>query len=132
MSDVARQKRLFLLVLLFFALFFVVGYTSRLVKKNQMEQEVRTWQTRIVQAQQKGVVLAAELARVQSEAYTHEKARETLGLVQPADTLLVEVERLPSTQVATVSADPVSAPQRAEPTWQQWLQLFLPGTETTQ
>jgi cell division protein FtsB len=135
MSDLARQKRLFLGILIGFSLFFVVGYTSRLLKKNQVEQEVRQWEERIGQAEQKGARLAAELTYVRSEAYIHEKARETLGLVQPDDTLIVEVAPLGSLEAKAGAAPALTtsfandAGGRGLPNWQQWLSLFWPVAE---
>ena len=133
MADSMRQHRFLLFVLIAFCLLFITGYTSRLIRKAQLQAEVQLWQTRIEAAHHKQTTLQAERTYVQSDAYVHQKARELLGLAQPADKLVVIVESTPAVGVAVDPAHPPTVTNQ-RPYWQQWLQLFLPaaGVKTTQ
>jgi cell division protein FtsB len=127
MADSMRQHRFLLFVLIAFCLLFITGYTSRLIRKAQLQAEVQLWQDRIEEARAKQTALQAESAYVQSEAYVHQKARELLGLAQPTDKLVVVVKSTPTiAAAANPGQSPAQVTAKRLPNWQQWLQLFLP------
>jgi cell division protein FtsB len=124
-------SRIGLLLLIALCVLFVSSYTSRLVRKAHVEQEITEWEQSIAAAEQRQLELEAELDYVNSSAYIEERAREELGMGREGDTVIIVVAstEVPEMPVAmyetTVDKTSSGSASPAEPTWRQWMMILV-------
>lgn len=118
---------------------FVSSYTSRLLRKAEIEQEIVAWEQRVDEAEFRRSELQAELDYVNSPAYLEEAARDQLDMAREGDTVIIVV---PTGSTLTPGDSEVDgdntrtmdsggsemvramAGSRDSPTWRQWIALF--------
>jgi len=119
MTTPKRNPRLLWAIVLSLTLLFVISYGERLATKANLAAALVEQQARISEAQQRQQALQQQLAYVRSDAYIEEAARNTLGMVQPGDELLIVVEGKSAT---TTTADALAPATTDEPSLlQTWL-----------
>ena len=127
-------SRLGLLLLIGLCVLFVSSYTSRLLRKAQVEQRISEWEQRIAAAELRQLQLQAELEYVNSPAYLEQVARNDLDMARDGDTVIIVVAGTVTPSGAGSLEDGMTegtgAPVRlpGEPTWKQWITI-LAGEE---
>lgn len=113
------MKRVVFLIVLIVSVFSIRNLSINIVELWRKHDLLALAKRELEQEKQKQERLKKELARVESEAFVEEQARNKLFLVKEGESELV-VTKAPS---ATSSAQ--SPPRPQKPTWIQWWELFF-------
>jgi cell division protein FtsB len=126
---VRRGVRVLIFVLIGLCILFVIGYVQRLSAKEAVRSEIVMLEHEIVRAEQRKMLLADTLQRVDEPAYVGRIARDDLGLVQEGDRPLMVIDPPATPTPIVVRPTPTPAPAAGEPNWERWLNLIFPGPE---
>lgn len=125
---ISRHRRwLAMLVILLFAVYFMVTFGEQALRAQQLEAEVTQQRQAIAQIEEENEQLAAELEGLEStgyQAYVERIARRDLGLARPGDTVVL-VRWQGESDLPAPQAEP--APPNDDPNWRRWLDALFGG-----
>ncbi|MEZ4769008.1 MAG: hypothetical protein R2844_11370 [Caldilineales bacterium] len=107
-------------VVIVFVTLFMFGYSSRVIKARELQDEVQRWENEVQLAQQQVERNRDYREYVKTDQYVIERAHRDLGWGFPNEVAVWVIGRDDDPQVA-------EAPEPVEPApyWQQWQQQFF-------
>lgn len=128
-NSAARRRFARIVIFLLFGLciLFVAGYLERMSEKAAIGRQIAQLHQDIAAANVRTAQLTKELESANDDAHVAAIARDSLGLVQKDDKLLVLIDPPATPQAAPTPAYAPRTPVSTQPNWQRWLDLLVPG-----
>ena len=105
-------------ILFFLCLLLFISTINSRINLSKRANIFKNAQDRVHQASEKQKQLERELARVQSQQYIEEQAREKLNLSREGEITLI----IPT---ISITQDPMPTPVENLANWQKWWKVFL-------